>query len=570
MKNLFLKNLIICTVVGISFFIWYHAYSIDLSNISMWVSWSSSTWSMDYVPWEVLVKYKMPDKVSNDWIDISRLNYTKSLSTNLSKQNLSIKDTIPEWNIGVISIQDSKTVEETIELLENDKDVEYVEPNYILHLATIDTNDTSGYLLWWLDNYGQEVNWVSWLYWEDIDRYEAYQVFSWSFSDSNTWKIIWIIDEWVNYNHEDLQDSMWDNIWYDFVNQDPNPMPTVSSHGTHVAWTIAAWVNNWKWIIWVNPNSKIVSLKIWETDTDLTLSATIQAILYAKDNWIKIINASRWMWCQSLLLYDAIHRFWDAWWLFIAAAWNDMYNNDDSARSTCPCSYDLDNIICVAATDQNGLLAEFSNYWSETVDVWAPWVNILSTVINGHREMFYTMLFGGIKNLEKLYNLGWYFSGWEISTDGESIIFDTRNNPTDTYLQSPVIDTSITNSNWSSILIDSWIECIDYNTTNIWSKSFKLQVNTWTSWRTVNTYNFNIFGDRWPVNIGPASQLQYRFYYEWRSEDSYDTWLLCNIYAIDLSYYKDYDWPNNVYDYKRWTSMATPPCSMIGFISTKL
>lgn len=554
MKKLFFKWLIIYTMISISAIIWYRTYSIDLSNMSVLETWSSVTWSMDYVPWEVLVKYKMPTKAWNGWIDISNLSLTKSLSKNLSKQNLSIKDTIPEWNIWVISIQDNKTVEETIELLENDKDVEYVEPNYILHLATIDTNDTSGSLLWWLDNYGQEVNWVSWLYWEDIDRYEAYQVFSWSFSDSNTWKIIWIIDAWVNYNHEDLQGSMRDDVWYDFVNQDPNPMPTASSHGTHIAWTIAARINNWKWIIWVNPNSKIMSLKISETTDNFRLSRVIQAIDYATNNWIKIINASFWGYEYSTWLYEAIQRFRNTWWLFIVAAMNDSIDNDNLQWRVFPCSYDLDNIICVAATDQNGLLADFSNYWSQTVDIWAPWVNILSTVINGHREKIYKMTFENINDLNSLYNSGWYFSGWEISTDGRSIIFDTHNNPSNAYLESPVIDTSITNSN--DIFIDPWIECTGYNT-NISTKYLALEVNTWAWWIRVAGY-FSRFIDYWPMNVGPAPQLQYRFYYDWRPEDSYDTWLFCNIYAIDLSYYKDYEWPNNIYWYMNGTSMATP------------
>jgi Subtilase family len=60
-------------------------------------------------------------------------------------------------------------------------------------------------------------------------------------------------------------------------------------------------------------------------------------------------------------------------------------NNDSTA--TYPCRIDQvsghpygeNNVICVAATDQNDNLAGFSNYGASTVDLGAPGVNILST-----------------------------------------------------------------------------------------------------------------------------------------------------------------------------------------------
>jgi hypothetical protein len=59
-------------------------------------------------------------------------------------------------------------------------------------------------------------------------------------------------------------------------------------------------------------------------------------------------------------------------------------NDDESVEQTAtwPCSLDLDNVVCVAATDQNDQLADFSNYGSTSVDLGAPGVNILSTVPN--------------------------------------------------------------------------------------------------------------------------------------------------------------------------------------------
>ncbi len=62
----------------------------------------------------------------------------------------------------------------------------------------------------------------------------------------------------------------------------------------------------------------------------------------------------------------------------MAAAGNGSINNDLNPHY--PSSFDLDNIISVAATDHNDNLASFSNYGKYSVDVAAPGVQILSTL----------------------------------------------------------------------------------------------------------------------------------------------------------------------------------------------
>jgi subtilisin family serine protease len=61
--------------------------------------------------------------------------------------------------------------------------------------------------------------------------------------------------------------------------------------------------------------------------------------------------------------------------LFVAAAGNDGTDND--LQPTYPCSYDLPNIVCVAATNQNDALADFSNDGPTHVDLAAPGVGTL-------------------------------------------------------------------------------------------------------------------------------------------------------------------------------------------------
>jgi subtilisin family serine protease len=75
-------------------------------------------------------------------------------------------------------------------------------------------------------------------------------------------------------------------------------------------------------------------------------------------------------------LYDAIAET-DA--LFVAAAGNWGENTDVSPNY--PSCYDLPNVLAVGATDHNDRRADWSNWGPQTVDVFAPGQDILSTVL---------------------------------------------------------------------------------------------------------------------------------------------------------------------------------------------
>ncbi|MFZ9263442.1 MAG: S8 family serine peptidase, partial [Chitinophagaceae bacterium] len=64
--------------------------------------------------------------------------------------------------------------------------------------------------------------------------------------------------------------------------------------------------------------------------------------------------------------------------LFIAAAGNSGTNNDVTA--SYPSNYNVSNVIAVAAIDNKGALASFSQYGATTVDIGAPGVGIISTI----------------------------------------------------------------------------------------------------------------------------------------------------------------------------------------------
>src|SRR5437879_8115702 len=92
---------------------------------------------------------------------------------------------------------------------------------------------------------------------------------------------------------------------------------------------------------------------------------------YARGKGAGVVNAS-WgsttVSCTALRV--AIASLRQAGIIFVAAAGNS--SQDNGVNPIYPASYDLDNIISVAATTRNDDLAVFSNYGATTVDLGAP------------------------------------------------------------------------------------------------------------------------------------------------------------------------------------------------------
>lgn len=343
----------------------------------------------DYIEGEILVKYR------NSKINLNTaVGRTKAHSLG-SEKSLEVKENLAESNISVLKIKDTKTVEQKVAELNKDPNVEYAEPNYKRYPVVISTNDTHRAKLWGLDNTGQSVNGTLGTADADIDAPEAWNI---SETATSSTVIVAIIDTGVAYNHPDLLVNMWDGsdcisesggalgdciYGYDFEDGDKTPVPTSSTHGTHIAGTIAAIKNNEKGIVGVAPEAKIMAIKF-----GLDVATEIKSIDFAIQNGATIINASYGGGGFSQSEYDAIERFRNAGGIFVAAAGNcgDINTYIASGCSSLnqalyPASYDLDNIISVAATNQNDGLASFSNYSATTVDVGAPGVNIYSTVV---------------------------------------------------------------------------------------------------------------------------------------------------------------------------------------------
>lgn len=186
---------------------------------------------------------------------------------------------------------------------------------------------------------------------------------------------------------------------YDFVgldaeapteDADPTDDDLVSGgHGVHTAGTIGAAGDNGVGITGVAQDATIMALRVCgnragTSQSSCPTSSLIAAVNYAGNNGARVANLSLSGTGKSTALLNALAENPET--LFVAAAGNDTVDNDSAPRY--PCSYApgetfvadaVENMICVAATDQADGLAGFSNWGAERVDLGAPGTEILST-----------------------------------------------------------------------------------------------------------------------------------------------------------------------------------------------
>jgi len=165
-------------------------------------------------------------------------------------------------------------------------------------------------------------------------------------------------------------------------------------HGTHVSGTIAGKRGNGIGVEGIASNARIMVLRAVpngdERDKDIA-----NAIYYAVDNGAKVINMSfgKYYTPNQKAIDEAILYAKSKDVLFVHAAGNDAKNKDieDSypTRKLTDGTF-ATNWIEVGASSSSKkskkLIANFSNYGSTTVDLFAPGVDVYSTVPDGKYE----------------------------------------------------------------------------------------------------------------------------------------------------------------------------------------
>jgi thermitase len=284
-------------------------------------------------------------------------------------------------------------------------EVEYAEPNFEIELP----DEVEGPLVpvlprdpqfsdqWALANSGQRGGKEG----ADISATVA-----WAITTGSDKVVVAVLDSGVDYTHEDLVENMWvrpanmdpyhdnelgtidDLNGYNAIDSASDPMDE-NGHGTHCAGIIGAEGENNVGIAGVNWKVQIMPLKFMNAGGFGTTKDAIEAINYVIDRRkagvnVRIISASWGSTQKSRALEDVIRKAYENGILFVAAAGNASTNNDRSPHF--PSSYNVPNVVSVAAMDRHDQLASFSNYGEKSVVIAAPGVEILSTWLGNQYE----------------------------------------------------------------------------------------------------------------------------------------------------------------------------------------
>lgn len=295
-----------------------------------------------------------------------------------------------------VKLSGTESEEDVLKKFRADTHIEWAEPNYRRFPRKL-SNDPLFPEQWYLKNTGQNGG---------VPGIDTGTAAAWNLTTGGRNVVVAVIDSGIDYTHPDIIRNMWHNSGEDWVSGSPgfngidddqngyiddyygidaandngDPMDTLG-HGTHVAGIIGAVGNNGTGISGVAWNTQLMALKF--LDSDGTLADELECISYILDMKkrgvpVWVVNASFGDISYSRFEKEAFESLEKAGIMVITPAGNEGVLAA-SYRLEYPASYPLDNIITVAATDNTGKLAPFSNYGVHEVDLAAPGVDILST-----------------------------------------------------------------------------------------------------------------------------------------------------------------------------------------------
>lgn len=257
--------------------------------------------------------------------------------------------------------------------------IAYAEPNYLLTADQTATepvpNDARFAEQWSLQNT------------------EAQRAWAWTTASKQT--VIAVIDGGIDFSHPELINNQWNNSLeqanhrdndgngftsdlhgWDFVT-DSSRVIDEEGHGTAVAGIIAAEGNNRHGITGIMWQASLMSLRILDKNGTGDIAAAVEAIDYATSNGAQVINCS---WgtggAASHALREAIKRAGERGVIVVTSAGNTSHDIETFAHY--PASYDLPNLLVVAATDHTDSLARFSNWGATHVSIAAPGQRMLT------------------------------------------------------------------------------------------------------------------------------------------------------------------------------------------------
>ncbi|HEX3325240.1 MAG TPA: S8 family serine peptidase [Solirubrobacterales bacterium] len=324
----------------------------------------------------------------------------------------------------LVSVEQGQPIEEAIDNLEADPAVVLAErdsssaPNAI-------PNDPLFGQLWGLRNLGLGVDGFS----GAISGSDINALGAWARTVGTPSTVVADLDTGYRFEHPDLESVAWTNPGEipangldddadgivddihgaDFVGPNSDVTPVVDGnptdedllsggHGVHTAGTMGAAGNNGVGITGVAQNIRIMPLRVCSRSPSLQesrcpTSSQIAAINYAGAKGARVANMSLGGNNSSQVVVNAFASNPQT--LYVISAGNDGSDNDGAGVPPnghhYPCDYTpqtqasppvpgaIDNIVCVAATNQADGLASFSDWGATSVDLGAPGTETLST-----------------------------------------------------------------------------------------------------------------------------------------------------------------------------------------------
>lgn len=354
-------------------------FQIALLVVSSSIFFSSTAFAHkpEIVPREVLVKYKasLPLKIRTQAIKRAG---GKTFKFAILHQN----------GLAQVHLPTDQSVEDAINIFQSQEEVEYAQPNFVYHALTV-PNDPQYSQLWALKNTGQTIYTPTGAS-EPADstnnpgkpNLDMNFEFSWDFITDCSSVVVAVVDTGIQYNHTDLATNMWDggqafpHHGFDFVENSNDPMDQ-NGHGTHVAGTIGAIGNNGIGTTGICWKGNLMAVRVLDKNGEGSTLSVAQGIEFAVDHGARVINLSLGGSSYDPALESAVNYANDHQVAIVTAAGNN--GTDNELNANYPCNFTAPLLLCVAALDQNYELASFSNYGSNSVDVGAPGVNIVST-----------------------------------------------------------------------------------------------------------------------------------------------------------------------------------------------
>jgi RHS repeat-associated protein len=270
-------------------------------------------------------------------------------------------------------------------------EVEAVEPNFLVTNSQATPDDPRFAEQWALKNTGQAGGAAG----SDVGAASA-----WQETTGSTATAVAVLDSGVDFSHPDLTDNLWvnpgevagngldddgdglvdDAYGWNFV-YDTNDVGDEQGHGTSVAGIIAAEGNNRVGVSGVMWRASLMSLKVLDSTGTGDVATAVEAIDYAVAHGAQVVNCSWGTDADSSFLREAIERAGRKGVVVVTSAGNNARSIDSAPYY--PASYDLTNVISVAATDGFDNLASFSDWGAQRVAVAAPGVDVLTTQQGG-------------------------------------------------------------------------------------------------------------------------------------------------------------------------------------------